>query len=195
MERGNRFGKEAKRFLAFLLCMVLIFPTDMATAAGVMESIGIEVVHPNGDCGVSGDSVKYEDGGYREISELSNTMNYAVGELKKTEDLQKEIIANVSHDLRSPLTSIKGYLEAMIDGTIPPEMHEKYLNIVLNETDRLHKLTNSLLTLNSLNTKGMRLDKSEFDINQVIRNTAASFEGTCKKKTIAIELILTGETM
>ena len=86
-------------------------------------------------------------------------------------------------------------LEAMIDGTIPPEMHDKYLNIVLNETDRLTKLTNSLLTLNNLNTKGMLLDRSEFDINAIIRSTAASFEGTCRKKSITIELLLTGEIL
>ena len=49
-----------------------------------------------------------------------------------------------------------GYLEAMVDGTIPPEMHEKYLGIVLNETERLTKLTNGLLSLNNLNTKGMQ---------------------------------------
>ena len=74
-------------------------------------------------------------------------------------------------------------------------MHEKYLNIVLNETDRLAKLTNSLLTLNNLNTKGMVLEMSDFDINQIIRNTVATFEGTCEQKSISISLILTGEEM
>ena len=90
---------------------------------------------------------------------------------------------------------MRGYLEAMLDGTIPPEMHEKYLSVVLNETDRLTGLTNSLLTLNNLNTKGMILDRSNFDINQVIKNTSASFEGTCRQKLISIELVLTGEEM
>lgn len=74
-------------------------------------------------------------------------------------------------------------------------MHEKYLTIVLNETERLTKLTGSLLVLNNLNTKGIFLEKSLFDINTIIRNTAASFEGTCKSKTIAIELILTGDAL
>mgnify|MGYP000136360633 CR=1 FL=1 len=55
-------------------------------------------------------------------------------------------------------------------------MHEKYITIVLNETERLTKLTNSLLTLNNLNTKGMLLDKTDFDINQVIRNTASTLK-------------------
>ncbi len=128
-----------------------------------------------------------------ELGYLSATLNYMASEIANTEDVQKKFVANVSHDFRSPLTSIKGYLEAMLDGTIPPEMHEKYLNIVLNETERLTKLTNSLLTLNNLNTKGMVLEYSDFDINTVIRNTCASFEGTCRNKGISINLILTGE--
>ncbi len=130
-----------------------------------------------------------------EIGYLAACLNYMASEIARSEDDQKKFVANVSHDFRSPLTSIRGYLEAMLDGTIPPEMHEKYLNIVLNETERLTKLTNSLLTLNNLNTKGMLLDRTDFDINQVIRNTAASFEGTCRNKTIAIEMLLTDDVM
>lgn len=130
-----------------------------------------------------------------EIGYLAACLNYLSGEIARSEDDQKKFVANVSHDFRSPLTSIRGYLEAMLDGTIPPELHEKYLTIVLNETERLTKLTNSLLTLNNLNTRGILLDKTDFDINQMIRSTAASFEGTCREKTIAIELVLTGDVM
>lgn len=130
-----------------------------------------------------------------EIGYLAAALSYMSSEIAKNEDSQKKFIANVSHDFRSPLTSIKGYLEAMLDGTIPPELHEKYLAIVLNETERLTKLTNSLLTLNNLNMRGMVLEKTIFDINQVIRNTAASFEGTLSKKNISIELILTGDIL
>lgn len=130
-----------------------------------------------------------------EIGYLAACLNYMASEIARSEDDQKKFVANVSHDFRSPLTSIRGYLEAMFDGTIPPEMYEKYVNIVLNETERLTKLTNSLLTLNNLNTHGMLLDKTDFDINRIIRNTAATFEGTCRKKTIAIELVLSGDIM
>ena len=136
-------------------------------------------------------SVESED----EMGYLAAMLSYMASEIARSEDDQKKFVANVSHDFRSPLTSIKGYLEAMIDGTIPPEMHEKYLTIVLNETERLRKLTNSLLTLNNLNTAGMMLNKTDFDINKTIRSVAASFEGTCRAKTIAIELVLTGEEM
>lgn len=130
-----------------------------------------------------------------EIGRLAASLNLMASELSRAEENQKKFIANVSHDFRSPLTSIRGYLEAMVDGTIPPELHEKYLKIVLNETDRLTKLTNSLLTLNNLNTKGMVLEVSDFDINKVIKNTAATFEGSCKKKQIRFKLVLTGHSL
>ena len=136
-------------------------------------------------------SVESED----EMGYLAASLSYMASEIARSEDDQKKFVANVSHDFRSPLTSIRGYLEAMIDGTIPPEMYDKYLEIVLNETDRLTKLTNSLLTLNNLNTNGMMLNKTDFDINRTIRNVAASFEGTCRQKMIAIELVLTGDEM
>ena len=147
---------------------------------------------------------KYAEGNYHyevnvesrdEMGYLAAALNYMSGKIADAEDDQKKFIANVSHDFRSPLTSIKGYLEAMIDGTIPPEMHQKYLGIVLNETDRLTKLTNGLLTLNNLNTKGMHLDLSDFDINEVVRKVAETFEGTCRKKSIAIELVLMGDEL
>lgn len=130
-----------------------------------------------------------------EIGYLAGCLNYMASQIAGAEDDQKKFVANISHDFRSPLTSIRGYLDAMMDGTIPPEMHEKYLNILLNETERLTKLTNSLLTLNNLNTKGMLLDRTDFEINRIIRSTAASFEGTCRQKAIVIELILTEDEM
>ncbi len=130
-----------------------------------------------------------------EIGYLAASLNYMAGELSQFEGNQKKFIANVSHDFRSPLTSIKGYLVAMVDGTIPPELHEKYLNIVLNETERLTKLTNSLLTLNNLNIAGITLELSDFDINAIIKKSVATFEGTCTNKRIRIRLVLTGNTL
>ena len=130
-----------------------------------------------------------------ELGYQAAVLSYMAQKVATAEDDQKKFIANVSHDFRSPLTSIRGYLEAMLDGTIPPEMHEKYLTVVLNETERLTKLTNGLLSLNNLSTKGMSLDKSIFDINTVIKNIIASFEGTLQKKKISVDLVLTGEEL
>ena len=133
--------------------------------------------------------------GRDEIGYLAETLYYMASEIGRSEDNQKKFIANVSHDFRSPLTSIRGYLTAMLDGTIPPELHEKYLKVVLNETDRLTKLTNGLLELNSLNTRGIVLTISDFDINQVIRQICETFDVLCREKKISIELILTGESL
>ena len=125
-----------------------------------------------------------------EVGYLSASLNYMAAQLKDMDDYQKKIVANVSHDFRSPLTSIKGYVEAMADGTIPPEMYGKYLNIILFETERLTDLTRDLLTLNEFDTKELLLSKAEFDIQEVIKNTAESFEAVCTPKHISIELLL-----
>lgn len=126
--------------------------------------------------------------GKDEIGSLAATMNYMAYELNKSEEYQKKFVANVSHDFRSPLTSIKGYIEAMKDGTIPYEMQGKYLDIVIFETERLRKLTSSLLTLNSYDSKKTLLDIGKFDINQIIKNTVATFEGVCNRKKISFTL-------
>lgn len=124
-----------------------------------------------------------------EMGYLSASLNYMSSQLRDMEDYQKKFVANVSHDFRSPLTSIKGYVEAIADGTIPPEMQEKYLKIILFETERLTDLTQDLLTLNEFDTKNLLLNKAPFDIHEVIKNVAASFEGICTQKKISIELV------
>ncbi len=130
-----------------------------------------------------------------EMGYLSASLNYMSSQLKDMEDYQKKIVANVSHDFRSPLTSIKGYVQAMTDGTIPPELYEKYLNIILFETDRLTDLTKDLLTLNEYDTKELLLDKTKFDIQEMIKQTAATFEGICTSRRISIELLTLPETL
>ena len=136
-------------------------------------------------------SVDSED----EMGYLAASLNYMASEIARQEDDQKKFIANVSHDFRSPLTSIRGFLTAMLDGTIPTGMHEKYLRVVLNETERLTKLTNGLLTLNNLNMNGMLLQRTDFDINDTIRSVAASFEQTCREKSVQIDLVLLGNVL
>ena len=124
-----------------------------------------------------------------EFGRLADSMNLMAKELNEMEEYERKFVANISHDFRSPLTSIKGYVEAMMDGTIPVEFQEKYFNIVLFEADRLKKLTEELLTLNSFGSKRGMLEITTFDINAVIKNTAASFEGRCTERKISIELL------
>ncbi|MBQ4058272.1 MAG: HAMP domain-containing histidine kinase [Lachnospiraceae bacterium] len=123
-----------------------------------------------------------------EIGELSDSLEYMAGELSKLDEYRKNFIANISHDFRSPLTSIKGYIEAMLDGTIPPEKYSRYLNIVLNEAKRLTKLTTSLLELNDFDTYGPILKRQNFDVVDVIRETRNTLEGVSEKKKIDLQI-------
>jgi len=143
-------------------------------------------------------AVEYGSGNYNykinikgpsEYRDLAAALSFMAQEISQLDDYQKKFVANISHDFRSPLTSIKGYAEAIMDGTIPPDMQNKYLNIILFETERLNKLTSSLLELNRFDNRSAMLDIVTFDINYIIKKTAESFEGTCKAKKITLNLI------
>ncbi len=133
---------------------------------------------------------KYND----EIGHLAVSLDYMASKLNEMDKFQQKFLSNISHDFRSPLTSIKGYLEAIEDGTIPPEMINKYINIVLFETERLTKLTSNILSLNELDPKTVRLELTDFDLNSIIRHIVETFEGTCKKKNIKFDLTFAAET-
>lgn len=130
-----------------------------------------------------------------ELGFLANVMNFMARELDSLEEDQRKFISNISHDFRSPLTSIKGYAEAMADGTIPPELQEKYLNIIVFESERLEKLTQSLLELNKYSAGGVYLDFSVFDIQEQIRRTILTFEGRCMEKNLSFDLKLSEEPL
>lgn len=153
---------------------------------------------------ISSVAVEYSTGNFRpsinitsndEIGYLAKTLNYMATRLGSSEEDQRKFVANISHDFRSPLTSIKGYVEAILDGTVPEQLQERYLNIILTEANRLTKLTNSLLDLNKCGSSGSLLEITDFDINQTIRTIAQSCEGPCQEKEITISLILSGEKM
>lgn len=131
--------------------------------------------------------------GLTEHQDLGAAISFMAGELSKLDDYQKKFVANISHDFRSPLTSIKGFAEAIKDGTIPHDMQDKYLNIILFETERLTKLTSSLLELNRFENKGVFLDITSFDINNIIKKTAESFENACREKKITLNLVFTSK--
>ena len=124
-----------------------------------------------------------------EFAFLSSSLKVLADEVNQSGEYQRKFISNISHDLRSPLTSIKGYLEAILDGTIPPEKREHYLKIVLSETERLNKLASVLLTLNTYDDKKVLIELSDFDINDIIRQTVATFEVLCQRKNLTVDLV------
>ena len=183
--------------IAFLsVTIVLVFAAILLLVFNFIVYKPIQKITNVAECYARGDfSHKIEINSNDEIGYLANTLNYMATELDTFEEEQRKFISNVSHDFRSPLTSIKGYIEAMIDGTIPVEMQEKYLNIILFETNRLNKLTQNILDLNQFGNRGISLEISEFDINQMIRTTIMTFEGVCSKKGLSFDLLLTGNEL
>ena len=105
-------------------------------------------------------------GGYREIAELNDTLVRAAEDLNRVEDLQRELIANISHDLRTPLTMIEGYAEAMRD--IPDENTPENMQIIIDETKRLSSMVNEVLDFSRLRTGNLELRKTRFDMTELV---------------------------
>ena len=103
-------------------------------------------------------------GGYREIAELNDTLVRAAEDLSKVEDLQRELIANISHDLRTPLTMIVGYAEAMRD--IPEEVTPENMQIIIDETNRLSSMVNEVLDFSRLRTGNLELEETSFNLTE-----------------------------
>ncbi len=105
----------------------------------------------------------------RELSELSRAFNTMTERISRNDENRREFVANVSHELRSPITAISGFVTGMLDGTIPPEEHVKYLEIVEGETKRLTKLIADLLALSRLEREDAALTLTDFDICELLR--------------------------
>jgi len=124
-----------------------------------------------------------------EIGELATSLNSMSKSLQKSEEMHSSFIANVSHELRTPMTTISGFIEGIIDETIPPEMQKKYLEIVLSETKRLAKLVTDMLVVSKMNSRKEELEILPFDINEVIRLTLIKFEKRIEEKHLQVAAI------
>ena len=122
-----------------------------------------------------------------EIGQLAQSFNQMVEDLQKLEEMRSGFIANVSHELRTPMTSIRGFIEGILDGTIPPEKQRTYLTIVRDETIRLSRLVNDLLDLARREAGETKLNLQPFDINELIRVCVIKLETLITSKDIEIE--------
>lgn len=123
-----------------------------------------------------------------EIGLLVESFNNMAEELSKQEELRTGFVANVSHELRSPLTSIHGFAQGMIDGTIKPSDQSQYLNIIVEETDRLKKLIKELLDLSQIESGTFPLNKKVYDINEQIRRVLIRYIDLIEEKGINVEV-------
>lgn len=133
-------------------------------------------------------NITFENNEIEEINELSKTLNYACSELIKTEDLRRELLANVSHDLKTPLTMIKAYAELIRDVTHKDEEKmNKNLNVIIEETDRLNLLVNDILELSKIQSNVAPLNIEEFDLNELIKSILKRYDIYREKENYNIE--------
>ena len=135
-----------------------------------------------GDFSVQVDEKK----GDRELRELSGAFNTMTHKLQGVEAGRREFVANVSHELRSPITSIKGFAEGMADGVIPAEEQPKYLRLVADESKRLSGLIDDLLALSRLEREDAKPDYTDFDINEMLRRAVICRMNDLEEKKIDI---------
>lgn len=140
-------------------------------------------------------SVRAENSRVNEIDELAQSFNFMAEKVGELEASRREFVANVSHELRSPITSISGYIEGMRDGTIPGDEQHKYLRIVSDETRRLSKLISDLLSLSRMEQKDAALRLTAFDINELIRRVLIRRMNDIDRKALEMDVRMPEEAL
>jgi len=130
-----------------------------------------------------------------DVGILAKNMNYMAEELQRVDNMRKEFIANISHDLRSPLTSIGGFAQAMLDGTIRVDNQRKYLQIILTQTEHLTNLTQNILLLTQMENNIIKLEKTNFDIHHLLKKVLIQFEKNIVDKDIKVSLITDNDAL
>lgn len=124
-----------------------------------------------------------------EIGDLAESFNIMAESLEKVDTVRREFISNVSHEIRSPITSIKGFVTGIIDGVIPRDRENYYLNIVNDEVSRLSRLVTDLLDISSMESGKFNLNIIEMDINEIITLCTLNLEGRIKERNIKVDVI------
>lgn len=130
-----------------------------------------------------------------EIGELAKSFNSMADSLEQVENNRRHFISNVSHELRSPITSIKGFITGMLDGIIPKEKEKYYLGIVNDEIQRLSRLVNDILDLSAIESGEVSINLIKTDVNELIRQTVIKFEPTIKSKLLRVDVSFNEENL
>lgn len=126
--------------------------------------------------------------GKDEIAQLASSFNNMASSLSSLEDMRRSFVANVSHELKTPMTSIAGFIDGILDGTIPPEQERHYLQIVSDEVKRLSRLVRSFLDIANIEAGKLRVNKSDFDAAETVRRVIIGFERKIDEKGLDIRV-------
>ena len=128
-----------------------------------------------------------------EIGQLAESFNLMAESMENTDQNRQDLISNISHELRSPITSIRGFVAGILDGIIPKDKENYYLNIVYEEIQRLTRLVNDLLDLSAMETGKFSMDITEVDLNEIIRVCLIKFETKINDKKLKVNITLDAE--
>lgn len=130
-----------------------------------------------------------------EIGQLAIAFNNMADSLATSEGTRRSFIANVSHELKTPMTTIAGFIDGILDGTIPPERQGYYLNIVSTEVRRLSRLVQSMLALSRIDSGELRMNKQRFDLTNILISTLLTFEQKTGDRNIRVEGLEEADTI
>ena len=130
-----------------------------------------------------------------EVAELATAFNNMASSLQRSESLRQEFISNVSHELKTPMTTIAGFMDGMLDGTIPPEKHAYYMMTVSNEVKRLSRLVRSMLEISRLQSTGEEIKKCRFDVTEALGRTLLTFEQKIEDKNLDVQVDMPGRAV
>lgn len=130
-----------------------------------------------------------------EIGQLAIAFNNMADSLATSEGTRRSFIANVSHELKTPMTTIAGFIDGILDGTIPPERQSYYLNIVSTEVRRLSRLVQSMLALSRIDSGELRMNKQRFDLTNILISTLLTFEQKIGDRNIRVEGLEEADTI
>lgn len=167
-----------RRQLIYLTIIAIVFACAISyfLSHKITKPI-IEIAKKAKKLGSGEHDITFQKNGILEIDELAENLNNAQKELAKTDELRRDLMANVSHDLKTPLTMIKAYAEMIKDISYKnPEKREEHLNIIISETDRLNLLVNDILTLSKMQADADALKKETFDMTEEIKEIIKKYE-------------------
>ena len=124
--------------------------------------------------------------GKDEVAELADSLNHMAVSLSSVETMRRSFIANVSHELKTPMTTIAGFMDGMLDGTIPQEKQAHYMKIVSDEVKRLSRLVRSMLDLSRIDSGELKMNKVHFDLSEVLFSVLVASEQRIEQKRLSI---------
>ena len=172
--------------LVLVVAMVSSFALSRSQAGSIQEVAKAATRFGHGDL-----EARVAVGGKNtvEVDELAMAFNSMAESLSQSERQRQEFVANVSHELKTPMTTIAGFMDGMLDGTIPPSQHRHYMQVVSDEVRRLSRLVRSMLEISRLQSQGISEEKKRrFDLCEAIGQVLISFEQRINRKRIYVDV-------